>query len=117
MSFMTNPGTGSLIADEGGDGQISTATKILAEVIASDASWLAVPLITSSRTTKSVTKPTWYTLLQSETGGRKREKSGCHQKYRVGINHPKITRCSCLADYDPQSFPARDPLRDLKAHR
>jgi hypothetical protein len=29
-----------LIADKGGDDQISTATRILVEVIASDASWL-----------------------------------------------------------------------------
>src|SRR5215475_6822053 len=29
-----------LIADKGGDDQISTATRILAEVVASDASWL-----------------------------------------------------------------------------
>jgi len=31
-----------LIADKGGDQQVSTATKILAEVIASDAAWLVV---------------------------------------------------------------------------
>jgi hypothetical protein len=31
-----------LIVDEGGEEQISTATRILAEVIASDASWLEV---------------------------------------------------------------------------
>jgi hypothetical protein len=42
-----------LIADKSGDQQISTATRILAEVIASDACWLMVimvPLIMSSRT-------------------------------------------------------------------
>ena len=31
-----------LISDKGGDDQISTATRILAEVIASDATWLMV---------------------------------------------------------------------------
>ena len=31
-----------MIADKGGDQQISTATRILAEVIASDAAWLMV---------------------------------------------------------------------------
>jgi hypothetical protein len=31
-----------LIADKGGDAQVSTATRILADVIASDAAWLVV---------------------------------------------------------------------------
>jgi hypothetical protein len=45
-----------LIADKGGDQQISPATRILAEVIASDASWFTVfkvrstPLFQTTRT-------------------------------------------------------------------
>jgi hypothetical protein len=60
-----------LIADKGGEGQISTATRILAEVIASDASWLMAFNSAIDHKPEGTTEPPWSSSvgqLQARSG-------------------------------------------------
>ena len=77
-----------LISDKGGEGQISTATKILAELIASDATWLMVfnraidQIITNNHKVRE--NPRGLSQLDSYKRGLVNSLTGNLQKFGLG---------------------------------
>jgi hypothetical protein len=77
-----------LVSDKGGEGQISTATRILAEVIASDATWLMVfnraidQIITNNHKVRE--NPRGLSQLDSYKRGLVNSLTGNLQKFGLG---------------------------------